>query len=403
MIPSLTSSFTLGVKRIDFPAPYSPKASPEPDGAPLSTQATLVASPLIAQKKLIPTPGPTPTKVVEPQESAPRSMAAPSSQQTSVVTQELQRARVRGATAQPGPSVPRETRTRGGVAPAEAPFRNTRVRSRSVDPQPEPEPGRARLRNEQGGRVKGKAREDMLVAIEEDVQVDEGVEHVEEDVEFVAVTSGLSMRETLEDEMAVQGLLKVSVASVEEHEVVSVRDEDEDEEDGDDDEDMAMNLPRFQVVEVSEPTDSDDAETHGSLVRGTIQEGSVGGSDAEPGQDRDEEQERDEDADADRIERMASRSLHAVPPPTPLQPRLTRSQTRTQAQAQMQKRTSPRRTRYRDQVHQGGEQHVFPSPGTKAKAVVDRVQKEERRTPYAPPEGSRAAKAKVTRGGGKRK
>jgi hypothetical protein len=94
------------------------------------------------------------------------------------VTQErvvVQRARVRGASAQPGPSVPREKRTRSGVSAVGAPYRNTRARSRSVDPKPKPGPKSqlARRRGDQGGRGKGKAKQEALILIEDDVNVKE--------------------------------------------------------------------------------------------------------------------------------------------------------------------------------------------------------------------------------------
>ena len=379
--------------------PFSPEATPVPeqDDAPLSTQATLIASPLAAEKEP-PAPDHTSTRAVEAPVSTLKPTDPPSSQQTVVMTQErvvVQRARVRGASAQPGPSVPRETRTRGGVSAVAAPYRNTRARSRSVDPQPQPQPGPksqlARQRGNQGGRGKGKAREEALVSIEEDVHVEEGQmeAHAEEDVASVPVTGGLSTRETFEDEMAVEGLLEASVGGgIDEGSVESVRDDD----DGSSDRDIMPELPPFQEIEIgSTPSDSDDAETHGSLVRGVVR-GSAGGGESDQGEDQDQ----DEDEDADRIERMASGSLHAVPAPMPLQPRVTRSMAATQTRPYPQ--ISPRRTRSGNQARAGQLPTAFPSPGTKARAVVDRFQEEGKRMPYAPPAGSRAAKAVKGRG-----
>ena len=401
--------------------PFSPRASPVPvpeqDDAPFSTQATLIASPLAAEKQRTPAPAPTPTKVVEARVSTGKPTAPPSSQQTMVMTQErvvVQRARVRGASAQPGPSVPRETRTRGGVPAVGAPDRNTRARSRSVDPQPQPK-----------SRGKGKAKEKALVSIERDVHVEDeqGETYSEEDVGSVPVTGGLSIRETFEDEMVVEELLEASVASgvdgADGGNVESVHDEDDggSDQDGDEDGDSMPELPRFQEIEIgSEPSDSDDAETHGSLVPG------AGGGESDRGQDQDQDQDQNEDGDdedgdedgdededeedADRIERMASGSLHA-PAPTPPQPRVTRSmaatqtqkqpltqiQTRSQTQTRTYPQISPRRTRSGNQARAGPQQSAFPSPGTKARAVVDRFQEEEKKVPYAPPAGSRAARA----------
>lgn len=402
------------VDRNEFPMPISPRSSPVPEqeGAPLSTQATLIASPVAAEKE--PTPArPTSAKVVEPQVSTPKPTIPPSSQQTLVATRErvVPRPRVRGASAQPGPSVPRATRARGsGVATVETPYRNTRARSPSVDPQHQPvsvsESKRPKQRGDEGGRGKGKAREEVLVSTEEDVQVEEAAREVDveddDDGSAVVVTGAPS---TLEDEMAVEGLLEASMASGDDEDggsVHSVHDEDENEDsDGDEDEDSDVmpELPRFQEIEIeSGPSDSDDAETHGSLVRGGGKEGSVGRGEPESDpdqnrkqtQDQDEpEDSEDEDSDADRIERMANESLHA---PTPPQPRVTRSMAVT-----LRMRTfSPRRTR------SGSQAREFPSPGTKARAVVDRLQEEERKAPYVPPAGSHAARVMRGRGRGRR-
>ncbi|KAI9570801.1 hypothetical protein HD554DRAFT_2312629 [Boletus coccyginus] len=62
---------------VNFPMPISPRASPFPehDGAPFSTQATLVASPFAAEKQPIPVPDPTPPKVVESQPSTVKPTA----------------------------------------------------------------------------------------------------------------------------------------------------------------------------------------------------------------------------------------------------------------------------------------------------------------------------------------
>ncbi|KAF8437512.1 hypothetical protein L210DRAFT_3545855 [Boletus edulis BED1] len=395
-----------------FPMPRA-SSVPGQDGAPLSTQATLVASPHAADKEPTSTPGHTPTKVIEQAVPAPQPTVPPSSQPTLVMTQErvvVQRARVRGASAQPGPSVPKETRTGGGVVTVEAPFRNTRARSRSVDVQPAPESRRTRQEREKG---KGKAKEkekEVLVSIEEDVVVEEPMPrevYVEDDVGRVSVTNMLLTRSTFDDEMAVEGLLETggvgseggengedagSEVSVDVREVAEAEDEEDEEDVVDEDGNVIPGLPRYQVVEVDIPTDSDDAETHGSLVRGVVREGSVGGddSDAESGRseelddregdrDRDQDQdqaqvqesESDEDdanADADRIERMARGSLHAQR--ASVEPRITRSMAATQA-----RRASPRQTRSADQLR--------PSQGTKV---------------HAPPVGNRAAKAVKGRG-----
>lgn len=399
----------LGVDSVDFPMQFSPRASsvPEHDGAPLSTQATLVASPLAAEKEHIPVPSPTPTKVVVAQPSIVRPTVLPNSEQRVVVNRErvvVQRAHVRGASAQPGPSVPREKRIRGDVEAVNAPHRNTRARSRSADPQPQPKPESQVLRREnRGSKGKAKAKEVVVVPIEEDVDLEEEPRetYAEEDVEPVVVTGGLSMRETFEDEMVVEGLLEASVGSgADEDEGSEDGEHDEDDEDGDD----LPELPRFQVIEIeSEPTDSDDAETHGSLVRGVVREGSAGGGVAAEGGEQDDRDDSSDDADADRIARMANVSLHAVPAAAPLQPRVTRArskaatQTQTQMQSQTQRQTRAQ-TRLGNQAHAGAPSTTFPSPGTKARAVVDRFKEEEKRAPYAPPAGSRAARA-VRKGG----
>lgn len=275
--------------------------------------------------------------------------------------------------------MPKEPRTQGGTAAGDAPYRNTRSRSHSVDPQPQPEPksqfpGR---REDQGSRGKGKIKEKDLVSIEEDIHVEEPQRegHAEKDVRPV-------VRETFEEEMVVEGLLEASV-------------EDEHEEE---DEDIMQELPRFQEIHIEgEPSDSDDAETHASLVRGIVREGSAdegdvsGESESRPDQDRDqgEGDEDSDDDDADRIGRMASGALHA----TPLPSRITRSMAATQT-----RQISPRQTRSGNQARAAPRPTAFPSPGTQARAVVDRFQDEERRIPYAPPPGTRAAKAMERKG-----
>ncbi|KAI9570804.1 hypothetical protein HD554DRAFT_313253 [Boletus coccyginus] len=206
--------------------------------------------------------------------------------------------------------------------------------------------------------------------------------------------------------MVVEGLLEASIGSGADEDGGS-EDGEYDDDDGspDDDGDNLPELPRFQVIEIeSGPTDSGDAETHGSLVRGVVLEGSAGEGDAAEGgeQDRDRDDSSD-DTDPDRIERMANGSLRTVPALTPLQPRVTRARSRmaTETQTQMQSQTQRQtraQTRLGTQARVGVPSTAFPSPGTKARAVVDRFKEEEKRTPYAPPAGSRAARA-VRKGG----
>lgn len=341
--------------------PFSPRTSPVPeqDGPPLSTQATLIASPRFAEKQLAPAPVPRPTEAARAPAQTPPPTFPPSSQQTLVLTEErvvVQRAQVRGASAHPGPSMPRErlSRTQGGIANVDAPYRDTRARSRSVEPHSQP----PRQREDRGGRGKGKTKEDALV---------------EEDM-------GL-------EEMAVEGLLEASVRTEADEDNGNEVGE-HDEVDGSSDGDIMAELPRFQVVEIgSEPSDSDDAETHRSLVRDVVREKSAGAGDV--GGESGSEQE-DED-DADRVERMASGKLQATPAPMLPQPRATRSKLAAQTRTQF----SPRRTRSGNHPRAAP---PFPSPGTKARAVVNRIQEEERRMPYAPPPGSRAARVVKGRG-----
>lgn len=286
---------------------FSPRINPVSgqDVPPPSTQATLIASPLPTEKQLH----------VRPEAPAPPlpPTIPPSSQQTLVVSEErvVQRARVRGVSAQPGPSVPRERRIQGGVA---APDRNVRARIRSVKPE---------------AQVRKGTMEDAL--IEEDVGVREE-----------------------QSEEAVEGLLE-SVAGIE-------ADEDDSSSIGD-----TSGLPSYQVVEIkSEPSESDDAETHGSLVRGAVREGSdvEGESGSEQGQGKSE----DED-DADRIERMASGKLRGLSPP---QPRVTRSQTRAQTEVSL------RQTRSGNHARAALPGTTSPRPGTKTRMVMDRIREEER-------------------------
>ena len=501
-----------------------PRANPAPgsDGAPLSTQATLVATPVTArrgnEKELSPARSPRLPSLSPVERPVPafHLTLSPSSQRKVVATRErlvAQRARVRGASAQPGPSVTKETRARAVVPVVEVLVsRSTWIRSRSgsVEPQAQtqahPASQSAQQQRGQGGKGKGKAREETPVSTEEDahIEIEEDPKEAhadEEEVveEVVPVTSGrLSTRETFEDEMAVECLLEADVGSA-----VS---EDEDDKsgmgdsggsddgvhdegtplevsDGDDDEDLAPDAPRYQDIgPESDPTDSDDAETHAELMRGAVRKRtvSVEGDDAAPGQrqvqeqvlapedsdsdvedseaeaariermarrslhtlpvlsqthgklvegavqegivsvggddlaseqrqvreqvlDLEESSDSDiehEGADADRIERMAQGSLHALPMPIPTQTsferRVTRSQTRTQTQARPQ--ISPRRTPSANQARDEAARTTFPSPGTKARAVVDRSQEEGRMMPYEPPAGSRAAKAVRGRG-----
>jgi hypothetical protein len=97
------------------------------------------------------------------------------------------------------------------------------------------------------------------------------------------------MREAFEDEMAVEGLRVGSAASgAGEGDVVDVESV-RDEENGNSDWDIMPELPRFQEIGIgigSEPSDSDDAETYGSLVRGVVW-GSLGAGESDQGRDRD--------------------------------------------------------------------------------------------------------------------
>ena len=289
-----------------------------------------------------------------------------------------------------------ETRTRGGAPAVDVSYRNAGARSRSADtrpqPQLEPESQLPPHRKDQGGRGKGKAKEEVSVSIDEDIPVKEEPKeaYTEKDIGPVSVT----VRETFEDEMAVEGLLEASVEG--EH------DKDDGSSDGDEDWDIMSQLSRFQEIEIEgEPSDSDDAETHASLVRDAVRAGSAGGGGAleKSGSKQDQDQsDGDEDSeadDADRIERMANGSLHPATVPSPVRPRVTRSMAATQRQTQQ---TSPRRTRSGNLARGAPLPTAFPSPGTKAREVVDRFQEEERRMPYAPPPRTRAAMAVKEKG-----
>ena len=383
-----------GVDSVEFPRPFSPEVGlvPEQDGPFLPTQATLVASPRRAEKEPSPAPVRSPKKVVEaPAQTPPPPTVPPSSQQTVVVAEErivVQRAHVRGTSAQPGPSMPRERATRGG-ATADAPYRNTRARSRSVEPQPQP----AQKREDRKAKAKWK-EEALIEEVNEEESEDDG------DAGSIPVTGAVSVPESLGDEMAVEGLLEASVGKMDEEAEVGEHVEDSDESS---DGDGMSGLPRLQEVEVgSEPSDSDDAETHGSLVQGAARdETAVVGK---VGDESGSEQEKDDDDDEDRIERMAGEKLRTSPMPTPPEPRMIHARAavtraRTQTQTQTQTQTSPRRTRSGSRAR-ATQAAVFPSPGTKARAMVDRMQEEGRRMPYAPPPGSQAAK--VVRAKGRR-
>ncbi|KAF9228975.1 hypothetical protein BS17DRAFT_772833 [Gyrodon lividus] len=340
---------------VEIPAPHSPRSSPVLDdsGPPAPTQATLVASPRAEEEKA----GPSSSRVAKARAwRPPPSFIPPSSQVTLVMTQErVAVQRTRGAPVQPGPSVP------VGPAPVEdAPYRHTRARSRSVEPQP------ATTRADKG---KGKAKQAELEVISEDEHPGEENEYPE-GVTPLASSSSLPTKETLVDEMDVEDLLA-------------------DDDDDDDDDDFPA-LPRIQeIADVDEPSDSDDAETYRSLQLGPSNR--EGSQRHEYGDDMGFEsrdswpEDEDEGEDNDRLERMAKASLTRAP-----SLRMTRSM------AQLVAHAVPRRTREsRNHIR---EPH-FPSSGTKAREVVDRINEEKRMLPYTPPRGSKAARVvKMQRG-----
>ena len=316
---TITLAHVHGVDSVGYPVPFS---GPGQDGPPPSTQATLVASPRFAEKgHSASTTGPT--AIVEERAQMPPPTAPPSSQLTLVMGEEHTvgiRIPVRGASAEAGPSVPREKRARSAVA-VDTPFRNTRAWLQSVEPQSQPQ------RKDERDDGKRKIKDEVLM---EDIHIKE-----ERGARHVSGTSAV-------DEMMVVDLLG--------------SDEDIDEyveSDGD-----PPKPPPYEemVVLDSEPSDSDDKETHGTLAKGVAE-------------DESKSEDEDED-DAERIERMANGKLVAAPVPMPPEPRVTRSKTASQ-----KTQISPRRTRSATQ-----------------RAASPRE--------YAPPQGTRAARAVRGRGRG---
>ncbi|KAH7890127.1 hypothetical protein F5I97DRAFT_1850356 [Phlebopus sp. FC_14] len=344
----------------------SPQASPaEPDDPGLrATERTLVGSPIARDKAA------RPASRAETQAGQERSWQLPlqnipsSSQMTLVAGHEVTTAeRDEGITTESShvPQVKDKvatTRTQIATLNTDAPYRNTRARSRSVEPQAEI------VQEARKSKGKGKAR---MVELEADPEDSDQRPENEGAVIPVASSSGLPLAGTLDDEMAVENLLDPSAdesdASAEGiprfQEIVEVEDGSGDDEEKDE------YLPRYQDVGSDEPSDSDDAETHHALRQPPRPRDADGDSPSDRSKDEDE----DED---ERLQRLANASLRRVPATT-------------------SRGTGAAATPARPHTRSRAREPTFPSPGTRAREVVDRINQEKMKLPYTPPPGSRAA------------
>ncbi|KIJ63385.1 hypothetical protein HYDPIDRAFT_113374 [Hydnomerulius pinastri MD-312] len=359
---------------IENPMPHSPR-SPTGTGdlGPEATQRTLVESPRVSNKVHNEAPSSSLSGRRPPESrsrQSPAQVLPPSSQMTLVATQDHAAPVPSGPRAapintRPAGSGSNASRLRNRAVPApstDAPYRNTRARSQSVDPEP--------VIAQTKDKGKGKLKQVELDPVPEDDPFgSDEPEHPEVSAP-VASTSGLHTKETFDDEMAVEDLL----------EGPSLSDDflSEDEED-----DGSPVLPRFQIIEGSdEPSDSDDIETHRSLRQSNPTE-SRQSEEEHSSASSDSGLEDDDGDNEERLRRMANASLSQAPLGSAPLRRTTRSIAQRVAQA------SPARSQ---QIQDHLREPPFPSPGTRAREVVDRTNQAKRKLPYTPPAGSKAAK-----------
>ncbi|KAI6140242.1 hypothetical protein BKA82DRAFT_1003482 [Pisolithus tinctorius] len=247
-------------------------------------------------------------------------------------------------------------RRRGAIPepPLDAPARNTRARSKSAEPQ-------LVVRTAGGSKSRRKGRRKELEFVPED----------QEALPTFARGQTFSAKDIFEDERIVEGLLEGEASSILSSSI-----------------EESPPLPPFQDIKLGgdELLDPDDAETHDNLQQSSrpSHPPEENDDDAKFSQSSDDSMLKVQEHDAEIEEKMERLRRARLTLPIQNTPSDARRQPRGRSVNSFPTPATPRRGEHSQKVR-------FPSPGTEAREVIDRRNREKRKQPYIPPTGSRAA------------